>query len=44
MADDPQKPATDFLDQSEIDRLLAQGGSDAAAPKRTLIRADGSRS
>jgi flagellar motor switch protein FliM len=24
MAEDPQKPATDFLDQSEIDRLLAQ--------------------
>lgn len=24
MAEDPQKPATDFLDQSEIDKLLAQ--------------------
>lgn len=24
MADDPVKPATDFLDQSEIDRILAQ--------------------
>jgi flagellar motor switch protein FliM len=24
MADDPQKPITDFLDQSEIDKLLAQ--------------------
>ncbi|MEJ1971892.1 MAG: FliM/FliN family flagellar motor switch protein [Lacunisphaera sp.] len=42
MADDPQKAATDFLDQSEIDKLLAQGGGEAAA-KRTLIRANGTR-
>ncbi len=44
MADD-QKTATDFLDQSEIDKLLAQGGSgvDTAVAKRTLIRADGTR-
>jgi len=44
MAEDPQKPATDFLDQSEIDRLLAQGGSEAVSAKRTLIRANGTRS
>ncbi|HWA26035.1 MAG TPA: FliM/FliN family flagellar motor switch protein [Lacunisphaera sp.] len=42
MADDP-KPASDFLDQSEIDKLLAQGGAAADAPKRTLIRANGVR-
>ena len=41
MADEPQNPA-DFLDQSEIDKLLAQNGAEAA-PKRMLIRADGSR-
>jgi flagellar motor switch protein FliM len=41
MADNPQKPVSDFLDQSEIDRLLAQGGTAEAAAKRTLIRADG---
>ncbi len=45
MADDPPKPATDFLDQSEIDRLLAQGagGAEGAAAKRTFIRANGMR-
>jgi flagellar motor switch protein FliM len=44
MATDPQKPATDFLDQSEIDKLLAQGANpEAAAAKRTLIRPDGKR-
>ncbi|MFZ5495082.1 MAG: flagellar motor switch protein FliM [Verrucomicrobiota bacterium] len=46
MAEDPNKPAGDFLDQSEIDRLLAQGGAaaEATVAKRTLIRADGRRS
>ena len=43
MADDPQKSSTDFLDQSEIDKLLSQE-SEAAAPKAHLIRADGRRS
>ncbi len=33
MADDPQKPASDFLDQSEIDRILAQQAADAQAIK-----------
>lgn len=42
MADDPNKPVSDFLDQSEIDKLLAQSG-DTGAAKRMLIRADGRR-
>jgi flagellar motor switch protein FliM len=42
MADDPAKPATDFLDQSEIDRLLAQS-TESAAPKNHYLRADGER-
>ena len=42
MADDSQKPASDYLDQSEIDRLLSQG-ADASAAKRMFIRADGKR-
>ncbi|HYC73162.1 MAG TPA: FliM/FliN family flagellar motor switch protein [Opitutaceae bacterium] len=42
MADDPKPPPTDFLDQSEIDRLLAQTSA-AAAPRATLIKADGRR-
>lgn len=33
MADDPQKPVTDFLDQSEIDKLLAQTVEVQAARK-----------
>jgi flagellar motor switch protein FliM len=41
MADD-QKPASDYLDQSEIDKLLSQG-AESAASKRTFIRADGTR-
>ncbi|HUG11282.1 MAG TPA: FliM/FliN family flagellar motor switch protein [Opitutaceae bacterium] len=41
MSDDPnQEP--DFLDQSEIDRLLAQS-AEADQPKQLLIRADGKR-
>jgi flagellar motor switch protein FliM len=45
MADDPQKADSDFLDQSEIDKLLAQQvpGNAAGIAKRTLIRADGRR-
>lgn len=44
MADDPTKPASDFLDQSEIDKLLAQGANpEVALAKKTLIRADGTR-
>lgn len=42
MADDPQKPVSEFLDQSEIDKLLAQTTADTA-PKSLLIRADGRR-
>lgn len=38
MADDPQKPASDFLDQSEIDRLIAQT-VETQAPKATVIGA-----
>lgn len=41
MADD-QKAASDYLDQSEIDKLLSQGAESTAA-KRTFIRADGTR-
>jgi flagellar motor switch protein FliM len=33
MADDPQKPQSDFLDQSEIDRILAQQAAEAQAVK-----------
>lgn len=42
MADDPKPPASDFLDQSEIDRLLAQETVDSA-PKQHFLRADGRR-
>jgi flagellar motor switch protein FliM len=42
MADDPNNLAGSTLDQSEIDRLLAQEVV-AAAPKQFLIRPDGSR-
>ncbi|HVU15734.1 MAG TPA: flagellar motor switch protein FliM [Candidatus Didemnitutus sp.] len=42
MADDPNKPTSDFLDQSEIDKLLAQS-AEAAAPRALLIHADGKR-
>ncbi len=43
MADDPQKPASALLDQSEIDKLLAQGGAEPGAARGTLIRANGVR-
>ncbi|HEX3730547.1 MAG TPA: flagellar motor switch protein FliM [Opitutaceae bacterium] len=43
MADEPNKPATDFLDQSEIDKLLAQTNTQPAA-KTLLVGADGRRS
>lgn len=33
MAEDPAKPVSDFLDQSEIDRLIAE----ASAPKTTVL-------
>lgn len=42
MADDPQKTASEFLDQSEIDKLLAQTTTESG-PKSMLIRADGRR-
>ncbi|MBX3739003.1 MAG: FliM/FliN family flagellar motor switch protein [Candidatus Didemnitutus sp.] len=42
MADDAQKAASEFLDQSEIDKLLAQTTTDSG-PKSMLIRADGRR-
>jgi flagellar motor switch protein FliM len=40
MADDDNKQTTDFLDQSEIDKLLAQT-VETSAPKSLLIRPDG---
>src|SRR5882672_1938891 len=40
MADAPQKPASDFLDQSEIDKLLAQS-AESDAPKPILIGVGG---
>ena len=40
MADDPQKAVPDFLDQSEIDKLLTQA-TEQARPKNLFIRADG---
>lgn len=40
MADEPTKSGSDFLDQSEIDKLLSQA-SESAAPKQLFIRADG---
>jgi flagellar motor switch protein FliM len=45
MADNPEgaPPATDFLDQSEIDRLLAQT-VESGTPRQQLIRADGQKS
>jgi flagellar motor switch protein FliM len=43
MADAPTPPAPDFLDQSEIDRLLAQT-EETQVQKRQLLRADGQRS
>lgn len=43
MADDPQKSADALLDQSEIDKLLAQGGAEAAAAPGAVIRANGVR-
>ena len=42
MADDPHPPASEFLDQSEIDRLLAQETVESA-PKQHFLRADGQR-
>ena len=42
MADDFTPPASEFLDQSEIDRLLSQATAQTAA-KSMLIRADGKR-
>lgn len=42
MSDEPNQPASEFLDQSEIDRLLAQTTVEAA-PRTLLIRADGRR-
>lgn len=42
MADAPTPPAPDFLDQSEIDRLLAQT-EETQVQKRQLLRADGQR-
>ena len=42
MAEDPQPPPSDYLDQSEIDKLLAQS-VDQASPKSMLIHANGRR-
>lgn len=35
MADDPQKPQSDFLDQSEIDRILAQQAAEQQAAAKS---------
>src|SRR4051812_12897080 len=40
MADDSSQAVPDFLDQSEIDKLLTQA-TESAAPKQLFIRADG---
>ncbi len=42
MADAPTPPTADFLDQNEIDKLLAQT-VESSGPKQQLIRADGVR-
>ena len=42
MANDTQQTASEFLDQSEIDRLLAQT-TEQSTPKSMLIRANGER-
>jgi flagellar motor switch protein FliM len=42
MADDPQNPTGGTLDQSEIDKLLAQESA-VTPPKQFLIRPDGAR-
>ena len=42
MADNPPSTGTDFLDQSEIDKLLAQT-AEVSAPKQQLLRADGAK-
>ena len=42
MADDPNTPASDYLDQSKIDRLLAQS-TESSASKSMLIHANGRR-
>lgn len=42
MADDIKNPGSEFLDQSEIDKLLAQT-AEQSTPKSMLIRADGMR-
>ncbi len=41
MAEDKNKAASDFLDQSEIDKLLSQGVAADGPAKRMFIRADG---
>ena len=43
MAEELKKPTSDFLDQSEIDKLLSQETIERA-PKQHLIKADGQRS
>ncbi|MES2694059.1 MAG: FliM/FliN family flagellar motor switch protein [Verrucomicrobiota bacterium] len=40
MADDPQQPVTDFLDQSEIDKLLAQAAEAQTAKKTAGVVSD----
>ena len=42
MADDPSNPPASILDQSEIDKLLAQEVA-VAPPKQFLIRPDGAK-
>jgi flagellar motor switch protein FliM len=42
MSDDTQQTGSEFLDQSEIDKLLAQT-TEQTSPKSMLIRADGMR-
>lgn len=40
MAEDTSKPASEFLDQSEIDRILAQQQAEAQAPQGGVVTAD----
>jgi len=43
MPDEPPKPASEFLDQSEIDKLLAQTVEQRQSTGQQLIRSDGRR-
>lgn len=40
MAEEPAKPASEFLDQNEIDRILAQQQAEGQAPQGGVVTAD----